>query len=157
MTAADLLPHRYPMLLVDKVLDLVDGREVTAVKAISVNEPWYARAGAGAAEARFAYPQLLLVESFAQTAGILGTTVGLGGTSETGQVTLIGSVSDARFHRDVFPGDVVTHRVRVEKVLADAAVVSGESEANGAPVLTVSQMVLAFRPESELAPGGESR
>ncbi|QWF85094.1 3-hydroxyacyl-ACP dehydratase FabZ family protein [Amycolatopsis sp. CA-230715] len=152
MTTADLLPHRYPMLLVDRVLDLVDGQEVTAVKAVSVNEPWYARAGSDG----FAYPQLLLVESFAQTAGILGTTVGLGGTSETGLVTLIGSVSGARFHRDVFPGDVVTHRVRVEKVLADAAVVSGESEANGAPVLTVAQMVLAFRPESELAPGGES-
>lgn len=155
MRATDLLPHRYPMLLVDRVLELIDGQEVTAVKAVSVNEPWYARA-AGSGESRFAYPQLLLVESFAQTAGILGTTVGLGGTSETGQVTLIGSVSDARFHRDVFPGDVVTHRVRVEKVLADAAVVSGESEADGQPVLTVSQMVLAFRPESELAAGGES-
>src|SRR4051812_42656497 len=89
VTAADLLPHRYPMLLVDKVLDLVDGQEVTAVKAISVNEPWYAWAGSGG----FAYPQLLLVESFAQTAGILGTTVGLGDTSDTGLVTLIGSVS----------------------------------------------------------------
>lgn len=155
LTAAgvrELIPHRYPMLLVDRVLELEPGERVVTAKAITTNEPWYSTLGENAGDRDLAYPGVLLIESFAQSAGVLGTTVGLGGDSASDQVTLIGAAADIRFGGRVFPGDRVEHTVRVVRTFDDSAIVEGESRAEGATVLTVGRMVLAFRRGDILSP-----
>jgi 3-hydroxyacyl-[acyl-carrier-protein] dehydratase len=141
-----LLPHRYPMLLVDHISEVVAGERLVAVKNVTVNEPWYSRLGPHPTAAELAYPDVLLVESFAQSAGVLCGTFEAGGPGAGGQLPLLGSVSGIRFHRKVFPGDRVEHRIEVSRVFDDSVIVEGVSDVGGAPVMTVERMVLAFRP-----------
>jgi 3-hydroxyacyl-[acyl-carrier-protein] dehydratase len=131
----DLLPHRFPMLLVDRVLDAEPGVSLTAVKAITVNEPCYADGG------DLAYPEVLVMESWGQAAGVL---VLLG--EELGdRVMLFGSMSGVDVHRRVLPGDVLEHRVRIFRALADTVIFEGDCRVAGEPVMTVGRMVMAFR------------
>jgi 3-hydroxyacyl-[acyl-carrier-protein] dehydratase len=143
------LPHRYPMLLVDRVLEIEDDR-IRAVKAVTLNEPWYARLGEPADQDELAYPDFLLIESWTQTAGILAKR--LAGDTADGQVMLFGSMSAIEFHRKVLPGDVVEHHVRLGLAANDTMIFEGESTVGGAPLLTVGRITMAFRPGEALAP-----
>ncbi|WP_405193527.1 3-hydroxyacyl-ACP dehydratase FabZ family protein [Streptomyces anulatus] len=140
-----LLPHRYPMLLVDRVEDLVRGTSIRAVKAVTLNEPWYEGL---AADAPLDYPPALLIESWGQSAGLLASATA---PAPDGQVMLFGSVADAQFHLPVLPGDVIEHRVRVSRSLGDSVIFEGSSHRGADTVMTVSRMVMAFRPAGLLA------
>lgn len=144
-----LLPHRFPMLLVDRVLDLVPGRSVTALKAVTRNEQCYRKAG-GCLE----YPQALLIESWGQTAGILATWRSGEPTEEADadRVMLLGGLTGITFHRPVLPGDVLHHRVRLYRALSDTAIFEGETLCDGEVVMSVERMVMAFRPADRLLP-----
>lgn len=143
------LPHRYPMLLVDRVVELrADG--IRAVKAVTLNEPWYARLGPRATRDDLAYPDFLLIESWTQAAGILATHRAGGGAD--GQVMLFGSMSGIGFHRRVFPGDTVEQHARLELAVNDTMIFEGESRVGGEPVLTVGRITVAFRPGERLGP-----
>jgi 3-hydroxyacyl-[acyl-carrier-protein] dehydratase len=143
------LPHRYPMLLVDRVLE-AGAEEIRAVKAVTLNEPWYARLGPRAAQEDLAYPDVLLIESWTQTAGILATRLAGGGAG--GQVMLFGSMSGIEFHRRVFPGDTVEQHARLERAVNDTMIFEGEGRVDGEPVLTVGRITVAFRPGERLGP-----
>jgi 3-hydroxyacyl-[acyl-carrier-protein] dehydratase len=138
-----LLPHRYPMLLVDRVLDAAPGQHLTAVKAISVNEPWYAEGGDPA------YPPVLVIESWGQAAGVLALLGDSGKDVLDGRVMLFGSMSGVDIHRPVFPGDVLEHHVRVFRALGETVIFEGDCVVAGQPVLTVGRMVMAFRPAQD--------
>lgn len=146
------LPHRYPMLLVDRVLELVPGEYAVALKAVTCNEPWYRTLGEGAAEEQFCYPQTLLVESWGQAAGLLAVQPGTAAAEVSGQVMLAGAMSGVEFLRPVYPGDVLEHRVRVVRALSDAVIFEGESLVGWEVVMRLSHMVMAFRPGSRLRP-----
>lgn len=135
----DLLPHRFPMLLVDRVLDVEPGVSVTAAKAITVNEPCYAEVRAD--DSDLAYPEVLMMESWGQAAGVLV----LLGEDLGDRVMLFGSMSGVDVHRRVFPGDVLEHRVRIFRALADTVIFEGDCRVAGEPVMTVGRMVMAFR------------
>ncbi|MCP2163194.1 3-hydroxyacyl-ACP dehydratase FabZ family protein [Goodfellowiella coeruleoviolacea] len=155
---ADILPHRYPMLLVDRVLDIEPGRRVTAVKAITRNEPWYADAAAVSSSDGAAYPPALLVESWAQAAGLVFGIEQPNPDVLAGRVMLLGSLSDVEFHRPVLPGDVLEHRVRVARAVGETVIFEGECVVGGELVFTVSRMVVAYRPAGVLREaGGEQR
>ncbi|WP_338058300.1 hypothetical protein [Streptomyces antioxidans] len=141
---ADLLPHRYPMLLVDRVVELVPGERVTAVKAVTLNEPWYAGLTPGTA---LAYPPSLVIESWGQAAGLLASAAS---PESRGQVMLFGSVADAEFHGPVRPGELIEHRVRIARSLDDSVIFEGESRCGSRPVMSVARMVMAFRPAGAL-------
>ncbi|MEV7184257.1 3-hydroxyacyl-ACP dehydratase FabZ family protein [Kitasatospora sp. NPDC058063] len=146
------LPHRFPMLLVDRVLELEPGRHLTAVKAVTCNEPWYAELGPDTPEEGFGYPQSLLVESWCQSAGLLATWDDPNPDVLTGQVMLFGSMSGVVFHHPVLPGDVLEHRVRISRAVGDTVIFEGESLVAGRPVLTVGSVVVAMRPAEVLRP-----
>ncbi|HEU5470225.1 MAG TPA: hypothetical protein VFV67_06200 [Actinophytocola sp.] len=137
---ARLLPHRYPMLLLDRVTGLVPGVRLTATKAVSGNEPWYAGGGPG-----FAYPPVLVVESWCQAAGVLT------GWDDPARVLLLGSMTGVHLAGPVLPGDVVEHRVRMVTAAGGAAVFTGESIVAGRTVLSVRRLVVSMRDE-----GGET-
>lgn len=151
----DLLPHRFPMLLVDRVLDLVPEESITAVKAITRNEQCYRKVGAHTTAADLEYPQALLIESWGQTAGILATWRSPDeGTAadETDRVMLLGGLTGITFHRPVLPGDVLHHRARVFHALSDTVIFEGETLCDGEAVMSVERMVMAFRPAGQLQP-----
>ncbi|MFH9978828.1 3-hydroxyacyl-ACP dehydratase FabZ family protein [Streptomyces sp. NPDC017179] len=150
-----LLPHRFPMLLVDRVVDLVPGESVTATKAITRNEQCYRSVGARSAGVCLEYPPTLLIESWGQTAGILATWRSpgeQGDAHETDRVMLLGGLSGVVFHRPVLPGDVLLHRARLSRALSDTAIFEGETSCDGEVVMSVERMVMAFRPSGRLLP-----
>ncbi|MEC3979494.1 3-hydroxyacyl-ACP dehydratase FabZ family protein [Amycolatopsis sp. H20-H5] len=139
-----MLPHRYPMLLVDRILEVGEPDFVRTVKAVTINEPWYSRLGPDASEADLAYPEFLLIESWTQTAGILAKQIAR--SAADGQIMLFGSMNDVEFHRPVFPGDLVEHHARLYRALNDTMIFEGTSRVGAEPVLTVGRMTMAFRP-----------
>ncbi|MFJ4513517.1 3-hydroxyacyl-ACP dehydratase FabZ family protein [Streptomyces sp. NPDC088816] len=153
-----LLPHRFPMLLVDRVVDLVPGESVTATKAVTRNEHCYRGVGAHTAGVCLQYPPTLLIESWGQTAGILATWRSPADQSEqsdaheTDRVMLLGGLSGVVFHRPVLPGDVLLHRARLSRALSDTAIFEGETSCDGEVVMSVERMVMAFRPSGRLLP-----
>ena len=96
------LPHRYPFLLVDRVVDLVPGESIVAYKNLSINEPFFD----GHFPGNPVFPGVLLVEAMAQVAGILGFKT-MGKTPADGSIYYLVGVDNLRFKRPCVPGDQV--------------------------------------------------
>jgi 3-hydroxyacyl-[acyl-carrier-protein] dehydratase len=94
-----MIPHRYPFLMIDKVVDVVANQRATGIKNISINEGYFR----GHFPARPVMPGVLIIEAMAQTAAVLVVHT-LGPESE-GKLVYFMSVDNARFRRPVFPGD----------------------------------------------------
>ena len=145
-----LLPHRYPMLLVDAVLAVSPGSRITAIKNISRNEPCFATAAGHAGDDVGAYPPSLVIESFCQSAGILQVLSQREGSPGQDQVMLFGSMANVEFHDGAHAGDTLTHEARLETALTDAAVFSGEVRVGERLIATVERIVVALRPATAL-------
>jgi 3-hydroxyacyl-[acyl-carrier-protein] dehydratase len=102
------LPHRYPMLLIDRVEELVPRRRIVAIKAVTINEPFFQ----GHFPTRPIMPGVLLVEAMAQASGVLAVeSLGLGGS---GKLVYFMAIDGAKFRRPVEPG--VLLRIEVDLV-----------------------------------------
>ncbi|MDB5734426.1 MAG: uncharacterized protein JWP16_1662 [Alphaproteobacteria bacterium] len=101
-----LLPHRAPMLLVEKLAEIVPGESATGYKAVSINEPWFQ----GHFPERAVMPGVLIVEALAQTAGAL--VMYSQGTSAAGVVYFM-TIEKARFRKPVEPGDLLRMPVKL--------------------------------------------
>jgi len=102
------LPHRYPFLLVDRVLELVPGESIVAIKNVTVNEPFFN----GHFPEHPVMPGVLLVEAMAQAAGILGFKT-MDKTPQDGSIYYFVGADDLRFKRPVVPGDQVKLEAQV--------------------------------------------
>jgi 3-hydroxyacyl-[acyl-carrier-protein] dehydratase len=140
------LPHRYPMLLVDRITDVEPGSRLTAIKAVTCNEPWFGASGHEDPH----LPSVLLVESWCQAAGVLAAWDTPNPDVTEGSVMLFGSIAGLRFHGRVQPGDVVEHQVRIVRALSDTVIVEGESRVGSRTVLEVGRVVMALRPAEAL-------
>jgi 3-hydroxyacyl-[acyl-carrier-protein] dehydratase len=145
-----LLPHRYPMLLVDRAEWTEDGARLVVTKAVTCNEPWYAELGD---DEDHAYPETLVIESWMQAAGVV---LSLTGELDVppGHVMLAGKLSGLEFHRRVVPGDVLCHDVRLVRVVPGTVIVAGETRVEGEVVLSLDRVVLAFRSAEMLSAAG---
>ncbi len=94
-----MIPHRYPMLLVDRVIKIVPGQSAVGIKNVTINEPQFQ----GHFPARPVMPGVLIVESMAQTSGIL--VVHTLGPEAEGKLVYFMSIEQAKFRRPVVPGD----------------------------------------------------
>ncbi|WP_077801282.1 3-hydroxyacyl-ACP dehydratase FabZ family protein [Streptomyces sp. JHA26] len=148
-TAKSLIPHRYPILLVDRVLEVEAGRSISTVKAVTCNEPWYQDIPEEAADDDYAYPTALVIESWCQSAALLGAHGAPEGTAE-GDVVLFGGISEVEVHGRAYPGDVVRHEVKLLQETAGATFFEGTSSVDGEPLLTVGRAVTLVRPASSL-------
>jgi len=149
------IPHRGQILLVDRVRRVVPGQSLTAVKAISGNEPCYAPLGQDAAPADYAYPTSLVVESWAQSAVLLSVWEAPNPDVLAGKVELAGSINEVTFGARAYPGDVLEHRVRLVKAVDETAILAGETYAGSREVLRIGAFVVALRDVAELAPAPE--
>jgi 3-hydroxyacyl-[acyl-carrier-protein] dehydratase len=102
------LPHRYPFLLVDRVVEINAGQSIVAYKNLSVNEPFFN----GHFPDKPIFPGVLLLEAMAQAAGILGFC-SQGKTNEDGSTYYFAGADDVRFRRPCVPGDRVMLRATV--------------------------------------------
>lgn len=143
-----MIPHRYPMLLLDQVVHL-GTNELTARKAVSANEPWYAGLGVQAPASSYAYPTALVIESWCQAACVLAAA-SAGVAAGEGRAALFGSVSQVEVGDAVYPGSVLHHSVRLVKAFPDTWVFEGESVVDESPVLRVGAAVTALRPFAAL-------
>ena len=98
----EFLPHRYPMLLVDRVTHMVLGESITAYKNITTNEPFFM----GHFPGKQVMPGVLIVEAMAQASGILGFKT-MDKTPEEGSIYVFAGIDKARFRSRVGPNDKV--------------------------------------------------
>lgn len=103
------IPHRYPFLLIDRVVELVPNVSAIGVKNVSVNESFFQ----GHFPGHPVMPGVLIIESMAQTAAVL--VVETLGPEEAGKVVYFMSVEGAKFRRPVVPGDVLRIHVAKER------------------------------------------
>jgi 3-hydroxyacyl-[acyl-carrier-protein] dehydratase len=105
------LAHRYPMLLVDRVLSCVPGKTLRAVKNVTMNEPFFV----GHFPGHPVMPAVLVVEAMAQAACILAYKT-LGTSAEDGTLFFFAGIDNARFRRQVVPGDVLTFDIELSRI-----------------------------------------
>ena len=100
------IPHRYPFLLIDRILEMKEGESIVAIKNVSVNEPFFP----GHFPGNPIMPGVLIIEGMAQAA----TYLALKSDKETSdnKLCLFGGIEKARFKRSVIPGDVLRYEVK---------------------------------------------
>lgn len=104
------IPHRYPFLMIEKVIDLVPGTSCTGIKNVSVNEPFFQ----GHFPGHPIMPGVLIVEAMAQTAATL-VVDSIEGVDAGSHVVYFMSVENARFRKPVMPGDQLHIKVKKER------------------------------------------
>ena len=109
----NILPHRYPFLLVDRVLEVEKGKSIKALKNVSINEPQFT----GHFPHRPVFPGVLILEAMAQTAALLAFET-LGVTPDDKTVYYFAGIDGARFKRPVEPGDQLILDVSIDRMKA---------------------------------------
>jgi 3-hydroxyacyl-[acyl-carrier-protein] dehydratase len=107
-----LLPHRYPMLLVDRVLEWEAAKFIRAIKNVTVNEPFFH----GHFPGNPVMPGVLVIESMAQVAGLL-TMLSDAARQDGSQLVLFAGIDGARFKRQVVPGDTLLLEAELERAV----------------------------------------
>ena len=138
----DILPHRYPMLLVDRIVELEADR-IVGIKNVTANEPFFM----GHFPDFPVMPGVLIIEAMAQVAGVL---VLKGIPDRKSKVVLLASVDSAKFRRPVVPGDQLRIEMRVVKRKASVAKMAGQATVDGHVVAEVEVMCkLAGRADAD--------
>ena len=130
------LPHRYPFLLVDRVISVSAGEEVVAIKNVSINEPFFN----GHFPDEPIMPGVLIIEALAQAAGVLGFISQDRMPSDNCMYVLCG-VDNARFKRRVVPGDQLELRARLVATKRNILKFSGEAFVDGKLVASADLIV----------------
>ena len=133
----DHLPHRYPFVLIDRVLSLDLGKEITAIKNVTINEPFF--------PGHFPYhpvmPGVLIVEAMAQAAAILSfKTMNTKPSEES--VYYFAGIDSARFKKPVSPGDQIILNVKIVRILKGIWKYSGVATVGNDIVAEASMMCI---------------
>ena len=115
----EILPHRYPFLLVDRITECEPGKSATGIKCVSANESQFM----GHLPQKHVMPGVLIIEALAQT----GAVALLAEEKNKGKIAYFGGIKQARFKRQVIPGDVLT--LKCEIISSKGPVGIGKAEA----------------------------
>lgn len=129
-----IIPHRYPMLLVDRVLDYQPGEWLHAIKNVSINEPVFT----GHFPDFKIFPGVLILEAMAQATGILGFKTTEGKADD--ELYLFASIDNAKFKQPVVPGDTMHLYVTFVKERRGMWKFHGEAKVDGKVVCTADLM-----------------
>ena len=133
----DHLPHRYPFVLIDRVISMELGKEIVALKNVTINEPFF--------PGHFPYhpvmPGVLIVEAMAQAAAILSfKTMGVKPSDDS--VYYFAGIDSARFKKPVSPGDQIVFNVKIDRILKGIWKYSGVARVDGSIVAEAQMMCI---------------
>ncbi len=138
----DRIPHRYPMLLVDRVLDMVPGKSIKAVKNVSINEPFFT----GHFPHHPVMPGVLILEAMAQAAAIFSFAEETGLKPVDGEaVYYFVGIDGARFRKPVLPGDQLIIEVEAERLGRTICKYQSKAFVDG-DVVAEAKLMCAIRP-----------
>ncbi|MFE1928882.1 3-hydroxyacyl-ACP dehydratase FabZ family protein [Streptomyces sp. NPDC059474] len=140
-----ILPHRHPVLLVDRVLELEPGSRIVATKTVTGSEPCYAGLEEGLPASAYAYPASLLVESFGQTGAVLWLySTAMAGERSEGTL-IFGSAREVTINGRAYPGDVLRHTVEIDQLIGDNAFMRGEIWVGDRRIATLGSVLAVVR------------
>ena len=134
-----LLPHRYPILLVDRVLEVEQGKRIKAIKNVSINEPFFQ----GHFPNRPVMPGVLMLEAMAQAAAIL-TFDSMGKSLDDNSVYYFAGIDGARFKRPVEPGDQLILESTLERAKGGIFKYKARATVNG-ELATEAELMCTMR------------
>lgn len=140
----DILPHRYPMLLVDRILELEEER-IVGIKNVTVNEPFFM----GHFPDYPVMPGVLIVEAMAQVAGVL---VLKSLPDRKNKLVLLATIENAKFREKVRPGDQLRIEMKVTKRKANIAKMHGKAAVDGTVVAEAELMCVLQDREPRVEP-----
>lgn len=126
MRVMEMIPHRYPFLMIDRVIDLVPDQSAVGIKNVTINENHFQ----GHFPRQPVMPGVLIIESMAQTAAVLVVETLKGAAA--GKLVYFMTVEDGRFRKPVVPGDTLHVHVTKLRHRANVWKFSGEARVNGA-------------------------
>lgn len=135
-----ILPHRYPFLLVDKVLEFEEGKHIVGIKNVTANEQFFT----GHFPGRPVMPGVLIIESMAQTAGILM----LSRAENRGKLAYFMSIDKVKFRKTVVPGDQLILKVDVVKIKSRTILIRGLAFVEG-KVAAEAEMMFSLVPKND--------
>jgi beta-hydroxyacyl-ACP dehydratase FabZ len=128
------LPHRYPFLLVDRVLDITDNKKIVALKNVTFNEPFFQGHFPGVP----IMPGVLILEALAQAGGVLAYASSIAGIK--GSLLYFTGIDKARFQKPVTPGDQLILEAKIIKVRSRIIRLSGIAKVNDKKVAEAELM-----------------
>ncbi len=137
----DILPHRYPFLLIDRVLEIVPGQRIRAIKNVSVNEPYFP----GHFPQKPLMPGVLIIEALAQAAAILGEK-SVAENHQEGVLYYLVGIDNARFRKPVGPGDQLLLEVTFQTVRRNIWKFSGTASVGGLVVASTDLLTTVSEP-----------
>jgi len=129
-----ILPHRYPFLLVDRVLEVTD-EKIVGIKNVTINEPFFQ----GHFPGQPVMPGVLIIEAMAQTGGIGALNL----KENIGKLAYFLSINKARFRKPVVPGDTLRLEVEIVKIKMGILQCRGVAKVDG-EVVAEAEMMFAF-------------
>lgn len=132
---AQIMPHRYPFALVDKIVDGEEGKWARGIKCVTVNEPFFQ----GHFPQYHVMPGVLILEALAQVAGIAVLSM----EENRGKLGFFGGIKNARFRRQVVPGDVLELECTIIKQKGPVAVAEAVAKVDGKAAVT-AELTLAL-------------
>ncbi len=132
-----LLPHRYPFVMVDKINRIVPGTEITGIKNVTINEPYFQ----GHFPDRPVMPGVMILEGMAQVGGVLGyhTLPEMIGT----KLLYFAGINNARFRRPVMPGDQLVFDLKLLKIKRGIMVMDGKAYVDE-QLVTQAELMASF-------------
>ena len=124
----DILPHRYPFLLVDRLLEVIPGERAVGLKNVTINEPFFQ----GHFPGRPIMPGVLIVEAMAQ----VGAMAILGMPENSGRLALFTGIDNLRFKRQVVPGDTLRLEMEIIKMRGPVGKGRGTATVDGKVAVT---------------------
>jgi 3-hydroxyacyl-[acyl-carrier-protein] dehydratase len=141
-----IVPHRYPFLLIDRVIELEPGKRVVAIKNVTANEPHFT----GHFPDRPIMPGVLMVEALAQT----GAVAVLSLPENHGKLALFAGIEECRFRRIVVPGDQLLLKIEVEKLRGMFGKARGVASVDGE--VACETLISFIIPRDQAIAGGET-
>jgi 3-hydroxyacyl-[acyl-carrier-protein] dehydratase len=129
------LPHRYPFLLIDRVIEMELGKSITAIKNVTINEPFFT----GHFPASPVFPGVLILEAMAQAAAFLSFRTANTAPEHIGVVYFVG-IDKARFKKPVIPGDQLVIKLKIERHIRGIWKYSAVGEVDGLTVCEADLM-----------------
>ncbi len=139
-----LLPHRYPFLLVDRVLEITPGKHIVGLKNVSINEAYFN----GHFPSQAIMPGVIILECMAQVAGLAMLIM----PEHQGKLALIGAMDNAKFRRPVVPGDTLRIEAFILKVRGGVGKVRMSASVEG-EVVAECEMTFALKERGSHATG----